>query len=513
MRTSSAFVVVVAASAALAQTVYHTSPDWESSQSRYGTGGALVDIDQDGWLDLVVANGNDMRREHLEVFYNQGDGTFPTEADWAASDIAYNGHLDVADVNGDGWPDVAVAELGNGSTLGVAAKVYLNNAGTLSSTPDWVSTEIAPAFGAAFGDVNGDGRPDLAVATGWAYGSPHLYHNLVYMNIGGALETTASWQSADTFDTQGAIWVDAEGDGDLDLVLAGSGDYSRMYRNVAGTLESTSSWTNDGPNQDAIMVASGDATGDGVPDLVITDNTQLGGSGRFRLYQGFTGGDFETSYSWSYYDGYGSAVAMADIDRDGDLDLATGAWWDHTRLFYNTGTGYNTSPDWNSAVTSVVEKIIFGDIDNLALRTATDHFPADGRTLVYLSRQPIQRIVAVRADGVVLSPDQYTFHPVQGWVSVASAPASSLDVEYVYSKSLDMAITNWDSGVGNYVYYNQLPPPCEADFNGDGTVNSQDFIAFLNAFTAGDPSADFNEDGTVNSQDFIAFLNAFVAGC
>lgn len=57
------------------------------------------------------------------------------------------------------------------------------------------------------------------------------------------------------------------------------------------------------------------------------------------------------------------------------------------------------------------------------------------------------------------------------------------------------------------------PVVCAADFNGDGEVNSQDFIAFLNAFVAGDPSADFNGDGIVNSQDFIMFLNAFVAGC
>ena len=54
---------------------------------------------------------------------------------------------------------------------------------------------------------------------------------------------------------------------------------------------------------------------------------------------------------------------------------------------------------------------------------------------------------------------------------------------------------------------------CPPDFNGDTVVNSQDFIAFLNAFVAGDPSADFNGDGIVNSQDFIAFLNAFVIGC
>ena len=54
-------------------------------------------------------------------------------------------------------------------------------------------------------------------------------------------------------------------------------------------------------------------------------------------------------------------------------------------------------------------------------------------------------------------------------------------------------------------------PPCAPDWNGDTTLNSQDFIAFLNDFVAG--NADYNGDTTTNSQDFIAFLNDFVAGC
>lgn len=54
---------------------------------------------------------------------------------------------------------------------------------------------------------------------------------------------------------------------------------------------------------------------------------------------------------------------------------------------------------------------------------------------------------------------------------------------------------------------------CPADFNGDGIVNTLDFLAFLNAYNAGDLAADFNGDGTVNTLDFLAFLNAFNTGC
>jgi len=58
-----------------------------------------------------------------------------------------------------------------------------------------------------------------------------------------------------------------------------------------------------------------------------------------------------------------------------------------------------------------------------------------------------------------------------------------------------------------------VPDTCYADFNQDGSLNTLDFIAFLNAWSSKDNSADFNDDGAVNTLDVIAYLNAFTAGC
>jgi hypothetical protein len=291
------------------------------------------------------------------------------------------------------------------------------------------------------------------------------------------------------------------------------------------------------------MVTAGDVNGDGLRDLFTTDNTQLGGSGRFKQYSGLPGGLFETTYSWSYYDGYGSAVALADVNADGLLDLATGAWWDHTRLFFNTGGGLPISPSWNSAATSVVEKIVFGDVNPPCATELmfTQLFPADGgRRLFYLPHQPLQGILAVHRDGSELNPDEYTYSRECGWISVAATPSESIVVRYSYSHSLDMIVSNWDANIGNQLYYNLLfddcndngvadgcdiadqtsndddgngvPDECEcpADFDGSGAVGAFDLAILLGSWgpCAGCP-ADLDGDDDVDAADLAQVLGAW----
>jgi hypothetical protein len=511
---SAGLVVIALTTVATAQSVYHPTPDWISSDTQVSTGAALVDLDRDGWLDLVVANGNDMAIQRLVVYYNQGDGTFPSMPGWQSSDTAYNGHLDVADVNGDGWPDVAVAYLGEFNTVGPIVRLYLNNAGTLSATPDWTADIDGNAFGAAFGDANSDGRPDLAVATGWAYSNPNAYRNYVYMNSGGQLEATASWQSDDLNDYMDVMWLDANQNRRLDLLGVGANTDNWIYRNSAGGLETSAIWrTSDNSGQFGIMATAGDVTGDGLRDLFVTDNTQIfNGTGHFRQYTGLPGRYFTSTPTWSYYEGYGSAVALADVNADGHLDLATGAWWDRTRLFFNNGSGLGVSSDWDSGGTSVVEKIVFGDIDKNGLRPITESFaPPEDQRLFYLGHQPIQDITSVSRDGVELQPSEFTCSRQHGWVSVGVSPTAELVVAYTYSSKLDMAISNWDSGLGNYVYYNQLV--VEGDANCDGTLDLADLALFVllltdrQAYEATYPDCDvdtfcdMNGDGVLNGND------------
>ena len=439
--------------------VYHQIPDWISDNPHYSTGAGLADFNNDGWLDLVVADGNDMGLGRVNVYYNNGDGYFSTTADWQSDDTGYNGHLDIADVNGDGWPDVAVSYLGTSSSFGPIARIYLNNEGVLSSLPDWTADITGNSFGVDFGDMNNDGWPDLAVATGWSYNPQNFYKNYVYLNDDGTLESTASWVSDNNDHYLGALWLDADDDGWLDLAYIGSFQETKIYRNLDGMLETTASWqTSDSSSQDGIMLTAGDVTMDGIPELFATDNTQIGGSGLFKQYTGLDEGFFEETYSWNYYGNYGSAVGLADLNGDNLLDLATGSWWGNTDIFLNEGSALPSNPSWTSGVSSVTEKILFGNIGpTLNEQTITEYFyPDDDRKMFYLSHQPIQYIQSIYVDDELLQPSEYTYSREHGWFTIGQSFSDSIEVVYKYSKSMDMVISNWDPSVGNYLYYNTL---------------------------------------------------------
>ncbi len=57
------------------------------------------------------------------------------------------------------------------------------------------------------------------------------------------------------------------------------------------------------------------------------------------------------------------------------------------------------------------------------------------------------------------------------------------------------------------------PDACVPDIDGDGTIDTDDFFAFLALYAASDAGADINDDGDIDTDDFFAFLAAYAAGC
>jgi len=129
---------------------------------------AVADVNGDGKLDLVVANEGSST---VGVLLGNGDGTFQSAIVFGSSGN-YPVSIAVADVNGDGKPDLVVANLCdincssvNGGVVGV---LLGNGDGTFQSA---VPYSVGQGFlnSVAVADLNGDGIPDLAVANGGGY--------------------------------------------------------------------------------------------------------------------------------------------------------------------------------------------------------------------------------------------------------------------------------------------------------------------------------------------------------
>ena len=196
---------------------------------------------------------------------------------------------------------------------------------------------------AAFGDFDGDGRLDLAIAL--LDGGAKLFRNTP---VAGWVDVTSLLAGAGSLSAVSVNWVDYDNDGHLDLFVAASSESAApanaLYRNngdgtftrdthnpalMAGTRAQSASWA--------------DANGDGWLDVAIANG---GGSKRQSpglflgspsgLFTPVLSGDFATSTPW------GQGVAWADFDGDGDLDLSETAIFatGESSVFANDGLGH-----------------------------------------------------------------------------------------------------------------------------------------------------------------------------
>lgn len=510
---------------------YATAPDFATNPffpgqegGDFGTGLALADINGDGYKDMVVSSGNDKALQHVAVYLNRQDGKFLPDPDWISGDTGHHGTLAVGDIDGDGDNDVAVSVF-LGTQLEYekgGVKVYYNNGGTLNALPTFTDTGY-PSFGCALGDIDGDGDLDLAVACGEPIPEvesfatqecttqaaslrkakgikkadnpqpPFKVQNRIYLNQGRGYSTEADavWLTQDSFVSMAVTFGDVNQDGLMDVLYDSAP--VRLYIGRQGDVpDTTPAWSSEDENYygNGIDFAPTIHMGydeDTVPTIAASGNSYMGkGRGGFALYRFLD--PFVIQYEprtslpiWtSKYGGWGSAIRLADLNQDGNLDLVTHRWNQPGRnelagtllVYPGDGATYPDTWGWSSSAqyTSIIEAIDLADLDRKAVITGIYEMPVDnagwgedqtGQSVFYPGPQIVEEITQVRTwtqvtGWVTLQPGQgYTSVPGRGWVSLATplAVGNKIRILYTVSPQLDIVYTNWNCDLGNYVYY------------------------------------------------------------
>jgi len=300
-----------------------------------GSGVCLIDYDRDGWLDIYLVNGSTLdalagktTSPHAALFHNNRDGTFTDVTEKAGVENDRWGlGCAVGDYDNDGWPDLYVTNLGvnrlyhnngNGTFTDVAGKAGV-------ALDEGRGSVVVDHTGATWGDFDGDGRLDLFVAG-------YIHYDFAHPPLAG---------------TKSAGYATCQYRG-LNVMcgprgLAGAGDH--LFRNNGdGTFTDVSQKAGVAdPNRfyglGALFV---DVNGDGQPDLAVANDSTPNylyinqGNGRFK----------DESYPSGYaLNGEGREVsnmgiAAGDYENNGRMDLVNTVFSDDANVvFRNDGTG------------------------------------------------------------------------------------------------------------------------------------------------------------------------------
>jgi hypothetical protein len=293
---------------------------------------AVGDFTGNGITDLVVAN---FASASVSVLLGKGDGTFLPAKSYEVD--GYPAAVAVGDFNHDGKFDIVTANTPvTGPQPGSVSVLLGNGDGTFQPARNYDLPDLATGsqtpLSVAVGDFNKDGKLDLVVTADtyipgtpgyWTYGPygseyfpPVAAERNGYVNV--LIGNGAGWFSADhSYALRGDLPTsvavgDFRGNGNLDLAVTDGPGVGVLLGNGDGTLGAETRFaTGSSPHS----VAVGDFDGDNTPDLVTVNGKSVS------VLLGKGDGTFGTAANYNTGGGAPVSVAVADINRDGNLDI------------------------------------------------------------------------------------------------------------------------------------------------------------------------------------------------
>ena len=333
---------------------------------RGGWGSLFADYDNDGFLDLYITRGGWSGAAENTLYHNNGDGTFTDVTHTAGvADPQSSFCAAWADYDNDGFLDLYIADgvIGDGA----ANVLYRNNGdGTFTNIAEIAGVaNTGNSLGTAWGDYDKDGYIDLHVVN---FGQS----NVLYRNNGDGTFTDVTSIAGMTLPVTDAFvtfFLDVDNDADLDIFISNSGSFQAF---IAGQI--TGAAPHDGDRQvlyrnngdgtftdvtresglyhafGAMGANFGDIDSDGYLDIYLaTGAPQMGRLERDALFRNNGDGTFtDATLALGLGNiGKGHGVTFGDVDTDGDVDIYVpvggafiGDQW-HNLFYQNTGTGNN----------------------------------------------------------------------------------------------------------------------------------------------------------------------------